>query len=123
MIATRAAIAIRSISDVLQFDATNALTLQAACRLGLVPGRGGRRLDPRELERWAIEGVQLRDGGPRYLFPAVFSSGQPMTTPEWCAAWVAFVAQEQRGKITINTSRSRVRQRRGLRIPLERSTI
>jgi hypothetical protein len=99
MIASRIDVAIRSIDNLPPFEAGDALSLSAVCRLGLVPGHGGRRLDPSELERWAIEGVQLAWGEPRFLFPSVRINGELLTTPAWCSAWVDFVSAEQRAHL------------------------
>jgi hypothetical protein len=89
------------------FDPHQALSLEAACRLALVPGRSGRRLTTDELLAWATDGYALVEGGPRYLFPTVLDEqGCRVTTAEWCAAWVAFLgelsealAEETRGPL------------------------
>jgi hypothetical protein len=75
------------------FDPEHALSLEAACRLGLVPGRSGRRLTGEELLEWATEGYTPAEGGPRFVFPTVLDDGRRVATAEWCAAWVTFLAE------------------------------
>jgi hypothetical protein len=80
--------------DLPPFDPAQAITLTAACNLGLVPGSEGRRLTPSQLLSWATHGHRIVPVGPPYLFPAVLELGIPFTTPEWCAAWVSFAAEQ-----------------------------
>jgi hypothetical protein len=98
MLANRSENAPRKITNLPTFDPNDALTLRAVCRLGLVPGHGGRRQDPHELEHWARDGAQLARSGPRFLFPSIRINGNPVTTPAWCASSVAFIAAEQRAR-------------------------
>lgn len=79
------------------FDPDAALTLQAACKLRLVPGHDGRRLCEDELRIWASTGRQLSKRGPLYLFPSLTIGNWCVTTPAWCAAWVEFVCSQQSG--------------------------
>jgi hypothetical protein len=86
--------AFASLTGLQPFDPRQALSLEAACRLGLVPGRSGRRLTTDELLRWATEGYSVVEGGPRYLFPTVVDElGCRITTADWCAAWVTFLGE------------------------------
>jgi len=98
--------AFTSLTDLPPFDASRALSLEAACRLALVPGRSGRRLTTDELLAWATEGYSLSEAGPRYVFPTVIDGGSHLTTADWCAAWVTFIgertealAEEARGPL------------------------
>ncbi len=81
------------VPDLTAYDPEHALSLEAACRLGLVPGRSGRRLTADELLGWATEGYEPFRGGPRFIFPTILDGGRRMTTADWCAAWVAFLAE------------------------------
>lgn len=81
------------VPDLPPFDPAKALTLVAVCKLGLVPGVEGRRLTSEELVEWATAGHQVVEGGPSYLFPTVLEGDTLLTTSEWCAAWVTFVAE------------------------------
>ena len=75
------------------YDPADSLTLPAACRLGLVPGREGRRVTTDELIDWATTGFRIASAGDRYLFPTRAEGETLCTTPAWCAAWVTFVAE------------------------------
>jgi hypothetical protein len=86
-------LALPNIAPLPPFDAGQALSLEAACRLGLVPGRSGRRLTTDELLVWATEGYAVVEGGPRYVFPTAIDGGCRVTTADWCAAWVTFLGE------------------------------
>lgn len=87
-------LAMPNFADLPPFDARQALSLEAACRLALVPGRSGRRLTTDELLAWATEGYAVVEGGPRYIFPTVIDQqGCRVTTADWCAAWVTFIGE------------------------------
>ena len=75
------------------FNPDHALSLEAACRLGLVPGRNGRRLTSDELLGWATDGFSLVEGGPMFVFPTILQGHTRVTTAEWCAAWVTFLGE------------------------------
>jgi hypothetical protein len=75
------------------FDPEHALSLETACRLGLVPGRNGRRLTSDELLAWATDGYAPVEGGPRFVFPTILQGNTRVTTADWCAAWVTFLAE------------------------------
>lgn len=85
--------AARPVPGLPPFDDASAFTLAAACRVGLVPGSGGRRLDLDQLTQWATEGLRLTAVGPAYLFPTTLRDGELLTTTAWCTAWVRFVAR------------------------------
>jgi hypothetical protein len=89
--------AVARLPDLPPFDPSRGLSLEAVCRLALVPGRAGRRLTTDELLAWATDGYALVDGGPRYIFPTVLDGGWRVTTAEWCAAWVAFIGERAEG--------------------------
>ena len=81
-----------AVPDLPQYEPSESLPLAAVGRLGLVPGREGRRVTDDELLEWATTGFRVLPTGDRYLFPTR-SDGQSLrTTPSWCAAWVTFIA-------------------------------
>jgi hypothetical protein len=82
-----------AVPDLPPYDPTDSLTLPAACRLGLVPGREGRRVTADELQTWATTGIRVLPTDERFLFPARAEGETLRTTSAWCAAWVTFVAQ------------------------------
>jgi hypothetical protein len=81
------------------FDPDHALSLEAACRLGLVPGRAGRRLTGEELLGWATEGYAPVEGGPQFVFPTILEGGRRVTTADWCAAWGTFLAEAREAMV------------------------
>lgn len=83
----------RTLPTLSPFDPATALTLQCVCKLGLVPGHDGRRIDVTELASWAQIGFRPTADGPAFLFPAVQHGDELWTTPDWCRTWVRFLAR------------------------------
>jgi hypothetical protein len=81
-----------ALPDLPPYDPAESLSLSAVCRLGLVPGKEGRRVTDDELLSWATTGYRILPTGDRYLFPTRWDDGALRTTLAWCAAWVTFVA-------------------------------